>query len=538
MKVKSPAVFDLIQTMTKAEKIYYKRSCASNKGKITVQLQLFDALCKMPNFSLKQLQKKLKDPSFLKHKAVHFANLYKELLASLNAFHLDKMDNMLVQQMIGQIRILLKKRLFKLAEKEIKRTKKFCQERELYISLFILGSLEFNLSAMRMDKEEYNQRKIIVQERLNHLKVLEKQNLLFGLNSELGRLNKENNLDLLMATNPTLVEFEKTLQLIGDVSNDGLILQLSYYGTLMRFAVLKGQNIQAWKFNRAQITTILQMPKTIQFSMTGLSIILYNYFYSSNQLLQHEEITKYFYLLEEIKEKETELIVKCEGLHFLFNLNIQLIIGDFEEVLKVQQDFEVQESRWISQSTAFYKIQFYEMLIASHFLMGNYNQCLSFIQKAYEIKDLFLIEQYHIPIRMIEIAIHFEKGNLRLLESLILAVSRMMDKTDFDVKKYQAEINLLKGIRKSIDHYYINLPKNMYTELYQIFQLDYAEKAIPPTRHLLYLKSWLEAKIEDVATKEKWNLNVNKQRKRINQAIRKEWNETEVNILKKQYFFA
>jgi len=77
----TPACFELIHSLDKAEKIHFKRylSYESDKGE-TVYLRLFNELDKMASYDEAKLERKFKGKKFMKHLPVSLNYLYGLLL--------------------------------------------------------------------------------------------------------------------------------------------------------------------------------------------------------------------------------------------------------------------------------------------------------------------------------------------------------------------------------------------------------------------------------------------------------------------------
>jgi len=89
---KNPACFELIKSLTKAEKAHFKKYLTYNerKGEPTIYLQLFAELDKLKKYDLNKILHKFRNKKFSKHISTTYNYLYTLLMKSLRDYHADK----------------------------------------------------------------------------------------------------------------------------------------------------------------------------------------------------------------------------------------------------------------------------------------------------------------------------------------------------------------------------------------------------------------------------------------------------------------
>lgn len=130
----SSELYDLIHSMTKSEKRYFKLFASLQSGDKNY-LKIFDTLESQKVFNEEELKEKFKNETFIKHLPSEKNHLYNNILKSLRNFHSDKSASNQLQEQLRNIEILFKKALYKQCDKLIKKAKKLAYKYEKYYYL-------------------------------------------------------------------------------------------------------------------------------------------------------------------------------------------------------------------------------------------------------------------------------------------------------------------------------------------------------------------------------------------------------------------
>lgn len=134
-KKHSEDIFELIQTMTKSEKRYFKEFASRHTiGEINKIVLLFDAIEKQKEYDEEKAVSKIPeiDKSTVPDLKLH---LYKTILRSLNQFYAQSNIEISIKNMLVSIQVLYEKSLFKQALKLIEKCKALAGTYEKYILL-------------------------------------------------------------------------------------------------------------------------------------------------------------------------------------------------------------------------------------------------------------------------------------------------------------------------------------------------------------------------------------------------------------------
>lgn len=152
MKTSSDALFRLIQSMTKAEKAYFKKFTASNKSKTTTNyLKLFDAIASMLEYEEEVLLKKFRKESFIKNFVETKQYLKKQILRALRNHNHGKSITYQLRTDLLDIEVLMKKGIYDLAKTRIKKALKVAHKYELIEYVFELNHLQFEIARILLD---------------------------------------------------------------------------------------------------------------------------------------------------------------------------------------------------------------------------------------------------------------------------------------------------------------------------------------------------------------------------------------------------
>lgn len=137
----STELFDLINSLSKSEKRFFKLSSSLQTGEKNY-LKIFDAIEKQSVYDETELKDQFKNETFVQHFPSEKNHLYKLILKSLRNFHSDNSINSILKQEIKNVEILYSKALFKECNKFLNRAKKQAIENEKFYFLFQLISWE------------------------------------------------------------------------------------------------------------------------------------------------------------------------------------------------------------------------------------------------------------------------------------------------------------------------------------------------------------------------------------------------------------
>jgi hypothetical protein len=144
-KAKEDSLFQLIRSLTKAEKRYFKVNSTHTIGEKNNYMRLFDALDKLEEFDDAKFRQKFKNEPFIKYLAAEKNYLYELILKSLRAYRSDKSRYLKLLGLIQDIDLLNEKGLYEECEKRIKKAQKVALDSNYFHINALLIDWKFSL---------------------------------------------------------------------------------------------------------------------------------------------------------------------------------------------------------------------------------------------------------------------------------------------------------------------------------------------------------------------------------------------------------
>lgn len=116
----SNELFDLIKSLTKSEKRFFKLHSALQSGEKNY-LRIFDAIDKQKAYDEDAIKQQFARETFIRHFPSEKNHLYKLILKALRAYHAESSIGGLLKQHINNIEILFGKALYTEAGKILQR---------------------------------------------------------------------------------------------------------------------------------------------------------------------------------------------------------------------------------------------------------------------------------------------------------------------------------------------------------------------------------------------------------------------------------
>ena len=134
-------LFDLIKSMTRSEKRYFKLSASPQKGEKNY-LRLFDAIDRQKSYDEEAIKRTFQGEAFVKQLHVAKNYLFKLILRSLRAYRAESSVDAQIECLLQDARILHDKGLGRLCAASLKRARGLAEEYERDIALLEIIRME------------------------------------------------------------------------------------------------------------------------------------------------------------------------------------------------------------------------------------------------------------------------------------------------------------------------------------------------------------------------------------------------------------
>jgi hypothetical protein len=178
----SPELFDLIQSLTKSEKRFFKLQSALQAGDKNY-LKIFDAIERMKSYDERSLKMLFHGERFIKHLPSEKNHLYKLILRSLRSYHAETTVDGSLRQEIKNVEILYMKGLHAEAMKLLHRSKKIAHTHEMFHHVLELIHWEKTILEETYENGNFNDVDGIIreeQEVLNRMTNLSEYHVLYS----------------------------------------------------------------------------------------------------------------------------------------------------------------------------------------------------------------------------------------------------------------------------------------------------------------------------------------------------------------------
>ncbi len=430
MKTPYNNLFDLISSLTKNEKIYFKRSAsASGSNKDKIYLKLFNEIDRQTIHKIYDeavIKEKFRNESFIKQLHVAKIYLYNLILKSLYLQHLNYNELSKLREMINRMEVLNRKGLYLQCGKIISKAKKIAQKEDYLIELLRINYFEIKVQRELFHsmhgKNTENNLPDLHSEKLEIVKLIDNESIYEKYENEIynmlfkGKLpgKKENQLLRKFLNSEHLANVSKALTYNS---------KSSYYFAKANLYNLLGKKEKDHEYQKRHIEYLEG-----NFRSSGSGIFRYvklinNYVISSLNNNKFDDYDKYLEKLQKIpvgKINNKQLREKMEALifriYYSHKVNFSLLSGDYEDSYnKLSETLGgLNKHKRYIQNT--FQLALYLSISIINFYAGNFNESLKWINHVINDKDYETKEDFYCFALMFSNVIHFELKNFELLE--------------------------------------------------------------------------------------------------------------------------
>lgn len=452
----SDELYKLIKSLTKAEKIYFKkfskRHVLGNENKY---VKLFDEIEKQDKYyDENKIRESFKGDRFINQIHVAKNYLYELILRSLSYQHSEKNVEFVLYENIKKIKILIDKNVIKSAIKLIKKSKIIAEENYNLESLIQLYEFEAMLTARKYTKEAYkelqqiNKEKDLVLEELANTSFYRSYNLILNLISARWSYSK-NPVDL-----KTIKEILDMPKIKNEHHAAGFSSKYELYGIKLRAYRFLLDDEKSLLYRKKVVDLMEQYPESIEkyperyaARLHDIINFLLGFKTSKNKEFNVEE---YFLKLKNYKdivlESKKSSVTKALSWMAYYQLRVgyyysQLNRKGFESIMtEINSDIELHKDNLRER----YLFDLYLYIINAYFEFMEYEESLKWLSKYMNHKNADKFEELYHTMMMFSIILHYELGNYEFAESQINSTKRYYKKEE---KLYESEKVLLSYLR-------------------------------------------------------------------------------------------
>ncbi|MBZ0204127.1 MAG: hypothetical protein K8I03_14020 [Ignavibacteria bacterium] len=497
----SDDLFRLVKSLSKTEKAYFKKySKLHVLGEKNNYIRLFDFIADMDVYNESLIIKEFQGEKFIRQLSVAKNYLYGSILRALKAYRKTDKKREEAKELMDDITILIEKRLFRQAEKLLRKCRKISENYEVYSQLLQVLVAESKIAIAQRSYDEktdkildknYKERNEILDTIKN---AFEFDLLEYNITSLISRHSDSKDKNYL----GRLKEIVSSDILSCEQNAVSLTARLKYNHIHATYHYATGEMEESYRYLSREIEILSEKRELLEDRLTDYFILL------SNRLLISLELGKYKELEANIRHIRSELSRKevkgNERLRFFIINNSYLIemnylnrIGRFSQTLEVNRQYREKLSPFGYKMIKADEFWLNSTLCHAYFGLGQLARSLEHLN--YLLNDPEAEQKYSniLFARLFSLILHYEMGNIDLLEYLIKSTYRYILKRK---KLYRFEILIFSFLKKLPDAVSERELKEKFLELKTMLKKQINEESVKDAMKYFDFISWLESKIE------------------------------------------
>ncbi|NME71477.1 hypothetical protein [Flammeovirga aprica] len=505
-KERSNHLYQLIKSMSRSEKRYFKLVSNESKSNSSKKFMLlFELIDKQDVFDEEQLL-----ASTPELKPIQFSNLkahlYKRILQALRQFHLTKMEDAEIREMIDHAELLYNRGLYDQCADILRKSKKKAQKSD-HLEL-LLEILRWEKSLLTHTLDKHNQR------RVNKL-IQEVQDT----NDRINQINKFSNISAKLNAfylKVGYVKSEKDLKKVNDLVNNDILSidedkfsineKLSLYELYIGFYYFT-HNVEKGHWYAEKCLHIFHNdPNLIPSRLDVYIRTINNLLIGQYKLYKYKDFIDTKSLFRKIRSNEKielseNIKMKLLKYSYVHEFNRLFMLGDFTggvqrvNLLLNNIEFFIEKLNKHSRLILYYKIA------CLYFGASDFRLSSKWLNRIInsDALEMDVREDVHVYARIVNLICHYEMGNTDLVDYYVKSTYRFMLRKD-NLFKFQIYImKFLKKLSRNMNDHELTNAFIELKDLLKPLESDQFEK-----HPFMYFDiiSWLEGKIEKKSVQE------------------------------------
>jgi len=488
----SSVLFELVKSLSKSEKRYFKLSCSVHKG-MKNYLKLFDAIDTQAVYDERAIQQKhgfKKLPNLKNY-------LYSLILKSLQGYHSTISIDSTLKNLLLQIEILYNKALYDACEKMLSRAKKLAYKHEQFLA--VLEMLEWERKIIYAKAQELDKNKNLETIENETKEILKKYDNYLQYRKLNSGILKEHRKERHIRNNDS-AKYDHIIQSELFKKNKSLSSRANYlyHFTKGLYNLSKGDYVNAYQ-NFSEVLLLFQStPGFVQPNFSGYVSTLHNMIIAAHSLKKYDESIVYIQKLKSLENdfhaevKDENIQLKIFASCYINELGLCINKGEFVKGLSIVPEIEKGLIKFKHKIVPTHAMTLYYNISTIYFGVNDYSQSLLWLNKILNDPEIVNVPDVHCYAQIFNLVIHYELGNEDLLEYIVKSTHRFLYKKN---RLYKVETSLLNFIRKEVPEMItkeqqIQAFRRLKIELEEITQDIFEKKAL----EYFDILAWLDSK--------------------------------------------
>ena len=425
-------LYDLISSLTKNEKRYFKLETCKPKNKKHNYLIIYDILSNQQTYDPTALEDALKQkaPHSIKRLSALKSYLYQLILKILCQYHEAKNSAIEFSNLLQRVDIVYMKGLYRQSKKLLNQAKKIAEANQLYAQLQQVYQWEYKLVFME-EKYYKSQRKIdhIQQQQAQSIKLLTKR-------YEFDKKYTDTSGYIYQYGPPSTVEAKKTFQKITEFSPAIVPPHTRYTADIFHFVkstyhYFMGNLEEALLHTKARLDVFEKHPQLVIDDTHQYLKVIYNYVQTllAYKLPDFEEILRYIQTAKQIGQ-QPKIVLDGRTLKVQYFLvyshstRVYMEQGLFEKSIQLGHQLKLKASSYAQLDKNENEFFIYLNLSFCNFVKQDYDEAIFWMQRVLNDRSNTVRFDLLSYARILHIMIHYELQNFYLLTALIDGTQR------------------------------------------------------------------------------------------------------------------
>ncbi|MEL7001636.1 MAG: hypothetical protein AAFN93_02755 [Bacteroidota bacterium] len=518
-KDKSDALFQLIKSLKKSEKRYFKLFVSADAdGNSKKYLLLFDLIDRQKTFDEEALLAKAPNlrPTQLSNLKAH---LYKKILQSIRSYDQSNVIDIQIREMIDHTQILFNRSLYGQCAALLKKAKKLAQK---------IDNLELQLEILKWEKNLLTQT-VGPDSQIRANKIIEDvQNTNRRINNVNNFTNlsvKLNSLYVKMGFIRSKADYNRVINIFNpdiiDVKQEELSPneKLNLYPLLVGYYFFLQDFENGYLYSRKWVDLFDENKELQNSKMETYLNAINNLMIAEFKLYRYHNFVESSKRLRSLRRKPKAIMneniqLKLIKYTYVHEFNRFFMLGDFDVGVSLINKLKPGLENFIFQLDNHSRLIMYYKLACLYFGSNDYNESIVWLNRILNYESVDIREDIHSFARILNLICHYELGNTDVIDYYIRSTYRFILKKDdmYLFQKYILRFLKLLGAEFTEERLIPEF-KKLRAQLLPLQDNPYEKRAF------IYFDiiSWLESKIErrkvqDVIA-EKAKLIIDEQRK-------------------------
>ncbi|MDX2362033.1 MAG: hypothetical protein QNK23_14585 [Crocinitomicaceae bacterium] len=504
------ALFDLIQSMSKSEKRYFKlMSSRHTIGDENNYVRLFDFVDKQEQYDEATLCEHFKGEPFLNRFSITKKRLYDHILASLDSFHVSNSIEAQLYKLLHSADILFEKSLYDQSRRILRSAEKLAEKNEMHEVLLLISKKQMRLMETNGYLDLSDQAlSSFIKHQENTVGLIQQLSEIWNIKSRLFLQLSKKGVARCEDDQKSYTNICQSLLDVGELKEPSTESHFLLHHTLSAYYYAIGD------FDHS----LIHLHKNLEmFDDTSIPLniepnkqlsVLTNAIYVADKIGHHRESLMYLAKLKKMAneiDSNEDLSIKLFSSISSIEFSMCIRKGNFDDARRLAKTVEVQLEKYGSKIVPVRRA-FLEFKMAVVFMgIGDYSEALKWVNNILNDSNLDKTEDIIGFTQLLDLLIHIELNHDKLLPYSLKSTQRFFKTRN---RLYSFEKVFLQFIGKLIkcdDRFEIeNLWEDLYNDLSTVTDDTFESIAL----EYFDFKSWAEAKLKrksfDAVVREKY----------------------------------